>query len=81
MRCMDINQMLKSFVENQMVSFLGNMGEIQYASTIQHLENSQRTPTKRKDYVLLAIGDLENAYRQFDASAPKRVSGLVETSC
>lgn len=61
---------LKSFVENEMGTFLQKMGEIQFSSAIQHLENATRSSERRNDYILIAIGDLENAYREFEASAP-----------
>lgn len=62
---------LKSFVEDEMASFLRDMGEAQFNAAVQHLENGTRTPAKMSDYTLLAIGDLENAYRAFEASAPR----------
>jgi len=62
---------LKSFVEDEMATFLRDMGERQFAAAAQHLENGTRTPAMMGDYTLLAIGDLENAYRTFEASAPR----------
>lgn len=72
------SQTLSSFVENQMAAFLKSMREIQYHSAIQHLKDGKRTPGKRKEYVLLAIGDLENAYRAFEASAPKGLQRFLK---
>ena len=62
---------LKSFVEDDMAAFLRAMGERQFDAAVQHLENGTRTPTMMSDYTLLAIGDLESAYRAFEASAPR----------
>jgi hypothetical protein len=62
---------LKSFVEDEMATFLRDMGERQFDAAVQHLENGTRTPAMMSDYALLAIGDLENAYRTFEASAPR----------
>lgn len=62
---------LKSFVEDEMATFLHDMGERQFDAAVQHLENGTRTPAMMSDYTLLAIGDLENAYRTFEASAPR----------
>jgi hypothetical protein len=62
---------LKSFMEDEMATFLHDMGERQYDAAVAHLENGTRTPERMNDYVLLAIGDLENAYRTFEASAPR----------
>jgi hypothetical protein len=61
---------LKSFMEDEMATFLHDMGERQFDAAVAHLENGARTPERMNDYVLLAIGDLENAYRTFEASAP-----------
>jgi len=62
---------LKSFVEDEMATFLRDMGERQFDAAVQHLENGTRTPAMMSEYTLLAIGDLENAYRTFEASVPR----------
>jgi hypothetical protein len=61
---------LKSFVEDEMATFLRDMGERQYDAAVAHLENGTRTPERMNDYTLLAIDNLENAYRTLVASEP-----------
>lgn len=72
---------LQSFVDDEMGGFLRELGELHYDSAIQHLENGQRSRVRRKDYILLAIGDLENAYRQFEASAPTGFDRWLREFC
>lgn len=62
---------LKSFMEDEMATFLRDMGERQFDAAVQHLENGTTTPERMSDYTLQAIGSFEDAYRTFEASAPK----------
>jgi hypothetical protein len=61
---------LKFFVEDEMATFLRDMGERQFDAAVQHLENGTRAPERMSDYTLLAIHSFEDAYRTFEASAP-----------
>ena len=39
---------LKSFMEDEMATFLHNMGERQFAAAVQHLENGTREPAENE---------------------------------